>query len=118
MEINNLVENVNRLPDFNMARNSEISSQEKIKLDLPLENLDEKLKSELITLLVEGYINREKIQLYELVGLLEKKIIIQALIQFNGHVKRTAHFLSIKYTTLHEKMKRYHICFRKEPIAS
>lgn len=58
------------------------------------------------------------IDLKEFIEELERTIIIKTLLKFNGNQKISAKFLRIKYTTLHEKIKRYEIHFRKEPVMS
>ena len=52
----------------------------------------------------------------ELIGNVEKSILIRTLSQFNGSQKSAAKFLGIKYTTLNEKLKRYNIRFDKKPV--
>ena len=52
----------------------------------------------------------------ELIEEIERAILIKTLAKFNGNQRETAKFLGIKYTTLHEKVKRYNIYFRKEPV--
>lgn len=54
--------------------------------------------------------------LKEFIEELERIIIIKTLAKFNGNQKDSAKFLGIKYTTLHEKIRRYNIHFRKEPV--
>jgi DNA-binding NtrC family response regulator len=47
---------------------------------------------------------------------MEKTILCRLLERFNGSQKTTAEYLGIKYTTLHEKVKKHHICFFKQPV--
>jgi len=47
---------------------------------------------------------------------LEKLIITKALFVFNGNQKKVASLLKIKYTTLHEKVKRSNIGFEKQTV--
>jgi DNA-binding NtrC family response regulator len=56
------------------------------------------------------------IDLKEFLEELERTLIIKTLSKFNGNQKDSARFLGIKYTTLHEKIRRYNIHFRKEPV--
>ncbi|MBW2035667.1 MAG: hypothetical protein JRI94_19220, partial [Deltaproteobacteria bacterium] len=42
----------------------------------------------------------------------EKRLIIGVLSRVNGSRKKAAGLLGIKYTTLHEKLKKYNIHFR------
>lgn len=61
------------------------------------------------------YMNN-RTNLKEFMEELERTILIKTLAKFNGNQKDTAKFLGIKYTTLHEKVKKYNIHFRKEPV--
>jgi DNA-binding NtrC family response regulator len=47
---------------------------------------------------------------------MEKTILCRLLERFNGCQKTTAKYLGIKYTTLHEKVKKHHIYFFKQPV--
>jgi len=47
---------------------------------------------------------------------MEKTILCRLLERFNGNQKTTAQYLGIKYTTLHEKVKKHHIYFFKQPV--
>ncbi len=47
---------------------------------------------------------------------LEKLIITKALFVFNGNQRKVASLLKIKYTTLHEKVKRWDISFEKQIV--
>lgn len=76
---------------------------------------EERFRSNLFRLFIEYFCMSRTHSLRELIGNLEKSIIIRALAKFNGNQKDAAKFLGVKYTTLNEKVKKYHICFRKEP---
>lgn len=58
----------------------------------------------------------ERMDLKEFLEELERTMIVKALAKFNGNRKDSARFLGIKYTTLHQKIRRYNIHFRKEPV--
>jgi tetratricopeptide (TPR) repeat protein len=49
------------------------------------------------------------IPLKDVIGELEKKVIVQILNEVEGNQKDAARILGMKYTTLHEKLKRYGI---------
>lgn len=50
--------------------------------------------------------------LREFIEDLERRLIIRTLFRSNGNRKEAAKLLGIKYTTLHEKLKKYNIHFR------
>jgi DNA-binding NtrC family response regulator len=54
-------------------------------------------------------------RLKEFLDNLEKTILSRLLLKFRGNQRRTAKYLGIKYTTLHEKVKRHQIQFRRQP---
>jgi len=76
---------------------------------------EERFRSNLFRLFVEYFSMSRTLPLKELIGTLEKSIIIRALSKFNGNQKDAAKFLGVKYTTLNEKIKKHHLCFRKAP---
>ena len=43
----------------------------------------------------------------------EKEVLLQALNKVDGNLKDAARLLGVKYTTLHEKLKKHGIRFRK-----
>jgi DNA-binding NtrC family response regulator len=73
-------------------------------------------RKEVFELFVEYFCFRQKIPFKELIGHVEKSILIRTLSQFNGSQKSAAKFLGIKYTTLNEKLKRYNIRFDKKAV--
>lgn len=77
-----------------------------------------KFRSQIFTLLVRLLIEAEGINLPELMCNLEKNILMKVLIQCNGNIKKSSRLLGIKYTTLHEKLKRHNISFRKQPVVN
>lgn len=65
---------------------------------------------------VEYFCIKERIPFKELMYTVERNILIRALVEFNGNQKIAAKYLGIKYTTLHEKVKKYNIRFQKTPV--
>ena len=55
----------------------------------------------------------QKFPLKELMDRLEHAILVSALSKFDGNQRRTAKFLSMKPTTLYEKIKKHNISIRK-----
>jgi DNA-binding NtrC family response regulator len=94
----------------------ELENGDKLSLDF----LDEKEKEEFVmksfNLFIKYYSSTQKVPLKELMNMLERAILIRTLSQLNGNLKNAAKFLGLKYTTLHEKIKKYKIRFRKEPL--
>ncbi len=56
------------------------------------------------------------ILLKDLMDRIEKDIIVRSLRMAGGNQKQAAGILGIKYTTLHEKLKKFGIRFRKTPV--
>jgi len=82
-----------------------------------LDEWKEKARSwEVLNLFIEQFCMKQAIPLSELMNILEKTILIKVLSNLNGNQKEAAKFLGIKYTTLHEKVKKYNIKFLKNPI--
>lgn len=69
----------------------------------------------LLNLAVENFFMIDSVALPEFIENLEKRIIIRALHNVNGSQKQAAKLLGMKYTTFHEKLKRYDIHFKKIP---
>ncbi len=63
------------------------------------------------SLVDEFYANRPA-SLKEFLANVERSLIIETLEKTKGDQKKAAEILGLKYTTLHEKIKRYHIYFR------
>ena len=76
---------------------------------------EERFRSNLFRLFVEYFCMSRTLPLRQLVGTLERSIIIRALSKFNGNQKDAAKFLGVKYTTLNEKVKKYRISFQRAP---
>ena len=94
----------------------ELENGDKLSLDF----LDEREKEEFVMksfkLFMKYFSSTQRVPLKELMNILERAILIRALSQLNGNQKNAAKFLGLKYTTLHEKIKKYNIRFRKEPL--
>ncbi len=94
----------------------ELENGDKLSLDF----LDERGKGEFVmnsfNLFIKYFSSTRRVPLKELMNMMERAILIRTLSQLNGNLKKAAKFLGLKYTTLHEKIKKYNILFRKEPI--
>ncbi len=89
---------------------------EKIKPEYLDEWKERTFRKEVFDLFIEYFCFRQKVPFKELIGHVEKSILIRTLSQFNGSQKSAAKFLGIKYTTLNEKLKRYNIRIDKKPV--
>ena len=58
----------------------------------------------------------KRIPLKEVMGSIEREILVKSLSLFNGNQRRTASYLGIKTSTLNEKIRKYRIQFRKVPV--
>ncbi len=56
------------------------------------------------------------ILLKELMDRIEKDLIVRSLRMAGGNQKQAAGILGVKYTTLHEKLKKFGIRFPKPPV--
>jgi len=63
-------------------------------------------------LLFEEFHSNNMISLKEFLAYIERNLILDTLEKTKGDQKKAAEILGLKYTTLHEKIKRYHIYFR------
>ena len=63
--------------------------------------------------LIDEFYGERMASLKEFLSHIERNLILAALERTNGDQKKAADILGIKPTTLHEKMKRYHIYIRK-----
>ncbi len=63
------------------------------------------------SLFEEFYVKRTA-SLREFLANIERSLILDTLERTKGDQKKAAEILGLKYTTLHEKIKRYHIYFR------
>ena len=77
---------------------------------------EEKLRLDILKLFTEYFCIEKKVPFKKLISSVERMIIIQALSQSNGNQRKAAEFLSMKHTTLNEKVKKYNIRILKSII--
>jgi DNA-binding protein Fis len=94
----------------------ETESVEKISPEYLDEWKERTFRKEVFELFIEYFCIRQRVPFKELIGSVEKSILIRTLSQCKGCQKSAAKFLGIKYTTLNEKLKRYNINFEKKPF--
>ena len=97
-------------------KSMDLSSEDSPEMVFPKEWKLRAFKKEVFDHLFEMFFAQDGAPLPEIIADMEKSILLRALDQLNGNLKDTARFLGIKYTTLHQKMKKYNICFRKQPF--
>lgn len=73
-----------------------------------------RLKGKLFWLFMEYFFENSNIPLKNFMGKIEKNIILRTLYRVNGEQKKAAEILGLKYTTLNEKLKKYHIRIQKQ----
>ena len=95
---------------------SSLDSVEKISAEYLDEWKERTFRKEVFELFIEYFCVRQKVPFKELIGSVEKTILLRALAQCNGHQRSAAKFLGMNYTTLNEKLKRYNIQFDKKPF--
>lgn len=78
-------------------------------------SVEKRLRREALNFFVDYFCLKSGVHLKEFLENLERNIIIKALSRHNGNQKQTAEYLGLKYTTLNEKVKKYHIHFLKQP---
>lgn len=93
-----------------------IESVEKISPEYLDEWKERTFRKEVFELFIEYFCIRQKVPFKELIGSVEKTILLHTLTQCNGHQKSAAKYLGMNYTTLNEKLKRYNIQFDKKPF--
>lgn len=76
------------------------------------------LRGDILDQFMEIVSNSNGVSLSTLMTDFEKAILMKALTQFNGNLRKTSIFLGVKYTTLHQKMKKYNIIIRKSPYVN
>jgi len=74
----------------------------------------ENLWESLLSLVVDKYCAANEIPLRSFMDDLERRIIVRALYRVNGDRREAARLLGVKYTTLHEKLKKFKIRFKKK----
>jgi len=94
----------------------ELENGDKLSLDFLDAGENEEFVMKSFRLFIKYFSSTQRVPLKELMNILERAILIRALSQLNGNLKNAAKFLGLKYTTLHEKIKKYNIRFRKEPL--
>ncbi len=94
----------------------ELENGDKLSLDFLAEREREEFMMKNFKLFIKYFSSTQRVPLKELMNMVERAILIRTLSQLNGNLKNAAKSLGLKYTTLHEKMKKYNIRFRKEPI--
>ena len=75
-----------------------------------------RFKRKLFRLFVDYVCMDDSLPLKERMEQVEKGIIVGILHRVNGHQKKAARILGLKYTTLNEKLKKYNIHFQKRPV--
>jgi DNA-binding NtrC family response regulator len=75
---------------------------------------EEMLWEDLLRMAIDSFSTVESLQLREFLERLEKGIIIRTLSRVDGNLKEAAKILGVKYTTLHEKLKRHSIRLRRD----
>ncbi len=94
----------------------ELENGDKLSLDFLGEREKEEFVMKSFKLFIKYFSSTKRVPLKELMNMVERAILIRTLSQLNGNLKNAAKSLGLKYTTLHEKLKKYNIRFRKEPI--
>ena len=77
---------------------------------------EEKLRLDILKLFIEYFCIEKRVPFKKLISSVERMIIIRALSQSGGNQKKAAQFLSMKHTTLNEKVKKYNIRIQKRII--
>jgi transcriptional regulator with GAF, ATPase, and Fis domain len=71
---------------------------------------------DLLSQVVEAFCLKQKAPLKKLLFYIEKTLLFKALRKCNRNQREAARLLGMKYTTLHEKVKKYGIQFEKKPL--
>ncbi len=95
---------------------SHMESVEKMRPEYLDEWKERTFRKEVFELFIEYFCVRQRVPFKELIGNVEKTILLRVLSQCNGHQRSAAKFLGMKYTTLNEKLKKYNIQFDKKPF--
>ena len=67
----------------------------------------------LLNFVFDRFSSTESLSLKEFMDDLERRLIVRMLFRANGNRREAAGLLGIKYTTLHEKLKKHDIHFKK-----
>ena len=109
--------NLFQFQKLSLDKTADLPSEDSPEMVFPKEWKLRDFKKEVFDHLFDMFFTQEGAPLPEIMADMEKSILLRTLDRFNGNLKDTACFLGIKYTTLHQKMKKYNICFRKHPIS-
>ena len=71
---------------------------------------------EVFDIFMEHLCRERPILLKDLMDRIEKDLIVRSLRMAGGNQKQAAGILGVKYTTLHEKLKKFGIHFPKPPV--
>ncbi len=66
----------------------------------------------LLNVVLDRFCSADALSLKEFMEHLERRLIVRMLFRANGNRKETAKLLGLKYTTLHEKLKKHNIHFK------
>jgi DNA-binding NtrC family response regulator len=66
----------------------------------------------LLNAVFDRFCSTESLSLKEFMDDLERRLIVRMLFRANGNRREAAKLLGIKYTTLHEKLKKHNIHFK------
>jgi DNA-binding NtrC family response regulator len=109
-------QSIPQLPRPTNGGSSGTGTVEKISPEYLDEWKERTFRKEVFELFIEYFCIRQKVPFKELIGSVEKTILLRTLSKCNGHQRSAAKFLGMKYTTLNEKLKRYNIQFDKKPF--
>lgn len=120
MEVNRLNEgdSLEQFRDFNLTDILEQKTLNQWKQDLLSEESETKLRVQIVLLLMELFVEVEGVSLPDIMCTLEKNILMKVLAKCNGNIRKSSQFLGVKYTTLHEKLKRHNISIQKQAVVS
>jgi len=103
-------------PSKRIYQKKRVATKRLLKDD-DVKKLDEQGLQILLDVFIEYFFMRRRRPLREILNILEKAILTKVLSHVNGNQRDAAKFLNLKYTTLHEKVKKHNIKFFKSPIA-
>jgi DNA-binding protein Fis len=73
-------------------------------------------KRDFLTNFLEYFCVKNEISFRELMDQLERAFLVRILSEMNGNQKLASEILGIKHTTLHEKVKKHRIQFKKDTL--
>ncbi len=68
---------------------------------------------DILTIHLDYFFDSQKSPIQNIMNHIEKEILIQALLRFEGNQRKAAQFLGLKANTLNFKIKKHKIRFRK-----